>query len=167
MEGDSDTVTLFTVAQPMNVADSEGERLMRVRYRYQRAKHELVREEAMVTAALPNRPEPNKKINAEHVELSDKAEFTIARNIQDFELRYIWVPAPVITDVKVPPPAVDPIYMQRHKENWGLPTGMELRITLHDPVMDQEQEFRLVISFPLRRERLSVKQLNDLLGSAA
>jgi hypothetical protein len=55
-EGDRDGLTLFTVTEPMNVEEGAGARLMRVRYRYRRAQHELVREEAMVQAALPNRP---------------------------------------------------------------------------------------------------------------
>lgn len=165
MEGDRDGLTLFSVIEPMNVEEGLGSRLMRVRYRYRRAQHELVREEAMVTAALPNRPPPDKKVNPEHVELGNKEDFLIARDIEDFELRYIWSPAPVIVDTKSPPPPVETIVKERHKENWGLPTGIEIRLTLKSPEDDSEQEFRQVIAFPLRKERLPVKALEKLLGN--
>lgn len=167
VEGDHDGITLFSVIEPMNVEEGVGARLMRVRYRYRRAQHELMREEAMVTAALPNRPPADKKVNPEHVELSDREDFLIAENIEDFELRYIWAPAPEITDTKSPPPAVEPIYVERHKENWGLPTGVEIRLILKDPADDSEQEFRQVIAFPLRKERMPRKALDKLLGSAS
>lgn len=167
MEGDHDGITLFSVVEPMNVEEGLGTRLMRVRYRYRRAQHELVREEAMVTAALPNRPPPDKKVNPEHVELSDKMDFLIAENIEDFELRYIWSPAPEIRDTKSPPPPVEPIVVERHKENWGLPTGIEIRLILQNPEDESEQEFRQVIAFPLRRERQPEKALQKMLGSAS
>ncbi len=166
-EGDRDGLTLFTVTEPMNVEEGAGARLMRVRYRYRRAQHELVREEAMVQAALPNRPPADKKVKPEHIELSERKQFVVARNIEDFEIRYLWVPLPEHTDVKQPPPPVEPVVVERHKENWGLPTGVEVVLTLSDPETEAEQEFRLVVSMPVRGERLPRKALDDKLGSAS
>lgn len=165
-EGDDSNVTLFVINEPMDVEHNEGRRLMRVRYRYRPVQNEIVREEAMVQTALPNRPPAGEKVDAERIRLSKEAEFVIARNVEEFEITYLWAPFPDLVDPTQPPPPVKLIETQRHRENLGLPTGVELRLVLQDPEDKTDYEYRQVIHFPLHRERLPERALMRMLEGA-
>lgn len=165
-EGADDGFTLFVVEEPMNVEDGEGRRLMRVRYRYRPGQDDVVREEAKVETALPNRPPQGKKVDPQRVRLSDRKDFIIARNVSAFETRYLWAPLPEVRDATLPPPPVDLIETQRHPENLGLPMAIEVSLVIKDPETDAEQEFRSTIPFPLRRERFPEEALRRMLDGA-
>jgi prepilin-type N-terminal cleavage/methylation domain-containing protein len=166
-EGDDKSVTLFLVARPMDVEEDQGPRLMRVRYRYKASTDELIREEAMVKTALPNRPPEGKKVDPARIELSDESEFVVARNVERFELRYLWAPYPQWEDQKAPPPRVEPLIAQRNKEGWGLPTAIEVQLSIEDPETEVKQRFAQLMYLPMPRERRDIKSLNKMLGSAA
>ncbi len=166
-EGDDNSVTLFVINEPMDVEQNEGRRLMRVRYRYRPVQNEIVREEAMVQTALPNRPPAGKKVDAERVRRSKESEFVIARDVEEFEIRYLWAPFPKLVDPNQAPPPVKLIETQRHRENLGLPTGIELRLVLRDPEDNTDHEFRQLIRFPLHRERLPEETLMRMLEGPA
>lgn len=166
-EGDDEGATMFLVCQPMDVEESLGPRLMRVRYKYHKGKNELEREEAMVKTALPNVPPAGQKVDPARVELSNEESFVIARNVENFEISYVWAPMPDWPDPKQPPPQVEPIYAKRNKEGWGMPTGIEVKLTLKDPDTGVEQSFSQLMYAPMPRERRSMKSINEMLGSAA
>jgi len=132
-EGEDDEITMFVVAEPMNVEDAEGPHLMRVRYRFNRTGKELIREEALVEVALPNRRPDGKPVDPGRIKLKRKRDFVIATNVRDFELKYHWIPAPDMRGKDEPPKPTPRLIVDKHKEGWGLPQAIEARMELIDP----------------------------------
>jgi len=149
MEGEKDEVTLFVVSEPMNVEESQGRHLMRVRYYHNRAKEELMREEALVEMALPNRPPRGRELVRERIKLRDKEEFVVATGVRDFGVRYIWMPKPKKRAKKNPPKPVKPIVVDQHRERFGLPQGIEVYLDLFDP-NDKSKTLTLESRLPTR-----------------
>lgn len=146
MEGDDHTLTMIVVAEPFDVEDTEGRHMMQVEYSFNRTGHRLEREEALVEMALPNIPPGEEPIDRGKIKLKRKREFTLAENVRDFELRYIWVPAPERRDPNQPPPSVTPLVVDKHEEKWGLPQAIEAHLTVFDPE-DKDREY----TFTLKR----------------
>jgi len=151
-EGDDRQITMFVIAQPMDLDEGEGRRLMRVIYRYNRNKRTLEREEALVETALPKQPPDPKEFDRSRVKVAREYKTTVAENVTDLKITYIWVPAP--DDIsnpndEEPPVPVPAVYMERHDPLWGLPQGVQLAITLRDPD-DDEKEYTLEATFPSR-----------------
>lgn len=162
-EGDDREITMFVIAQPMDLDEGEGRRLMRVIYEYNRNKHTLEREEALVETALPKQPPDPKEFDRARIKVGRKYKTTVAENVTDFKITYIWVPAPENQNDDEPPVPEPPIYMERHDPLWGLPQGVELSITLRDPE-DEEKEYTLKAVFPsralaFRRPRASLEEM--------
>lgn len=146
MEGDDNTLTMIVVAEPFDVEDTEGRHMMQVEYSFNRTGHRLEREEALVEMALPNIPPGEEPIDRGKIKLKRKREFTLAENVRDFELRYIWVPAPEKRDQNQPPTPVTPFVVDKHEDKWGLPQAIEARLTVFDPE-DKDREY----TFTLKR----------------
>ena len=134
MNGDRHEVEFICVAEPFDVEDSQGRHMLRIRYRFNRTGHEVEREEALVEVALPNPvygedAEPAKS----RVKVRNREDFVIAGNVSEFEIRYIWVPVDPERNLKQPPNREAPVFATRHEENWGLPRGIQIKMTLFDP----------------------------------
>ncbi|MBI1318021.1 MAG: prepilin-type N-terminal cleavage/methylation domain-containing protein [Candidatus Hydrogenedens sp.] len=165
-EGDRDSVAMFVISEPMNVEDAEGRRLMRVRYRFNRSRGEIEREEALVETALPNRPPAGEKVEQERIKLSDREDFVVASNVSDFKVRYVWSPIPRITDAKVPPPSPELVYTTRHKEGLGLPQAIEVTLEFEDPDdRDHTITFQSLLPIHAPNVRYYLEGLNDRLAN--
>ena len=148
-EGDDRSITMFVIAQPMDLDEGEGRRLMQVRYSYNRNKRTLERSEALVQTALPKRPSDPKKFDRGRVKVGRAFKEVIAENVTRFKIRYIWVPAPENVKDDEAPRIIPPIYTDRHHNLWGLPQGVELTRTFRDPE-DRKQTYTLKSTFPTR-----------------
>ena len=166
MEGEDDEITLFVVSEPMNIEESQGRHLMRVRYYRNRSKKTLMREEALVEMALPNRPPQARELDRSRIKVKDKEDFVVATGVRDFKVRYIWFPAPDYRDPDTPPPPVKPIEVTKHRERFGLPQGIEIEVDLYDPE-DQDRTLTVTSRTPVRAptNRMRKKDLLEMLGS--
>ncbi|MBP8128614.1 MAG: prepilin-type N-terminal cleavage/methylation domain-containing protein [Candidatus Hydrogenedentes bacterium] len=163
--GEDDEVTMFVVAEPMDVEEAEGPHLMRVRYRFDRTGEELVREEALVEMALPNRPPDGKPVEPGKIKLKRKREFVIATHVRDFELRYYWIPAPDQRYENEPPQPTEHLVVDSHEEGWGLPQAIEARLTLTDPENpDREISFDVLRTLHTRTFYYPLRDLEKMLG---
>ena len=134
-EGKDDETTLFVVSEPMDVEKSEGRHVMRVRYAFKKAKGTLVREEALVMSPLPLPPQPGKEIESSRLKLKDKQDFVIATNVEDYSVRYVWLPQPPNRKATDPPVPIKPMYTTQHNTKWGIgyPQAIEFTLKLRDP----------------------------------
>ena len=168
VEGKDDTLTLFVVSEPLNLEEGEGRRLMRVEYAYNRTKGVVEREEAFIEAPLPNFPPQDQPVNRSRIKTGRKFEADVAVNVTDFEIRYIWIPAPPERDPKLPPEPQEPVIVERHEEKWGLPQAIEVTIETADPEMEEEGPYILRARIPIRtaNQRRSREDLMKMLGTA-
>lgn len=144
IEGENDELTLFVISEPMDVESGQGRQLLQVRYRYRRNTGELTREEALVEAALPKRPRPDRDLDRTRIKTRRPESFLVARNVRDFEVKYIWMPRAENRDYKQRPPRIEPILAREHKVLWGLPNAFEISMTLTEP--ERKDENHLVVS---------------------
>lgn len=165
-EGDNKSITMFVISQPMNLDEGEGERLMRVIYSYNRSKKTIVREEALVTSALPKRLPEKENLDRSKIKLKRRHKFTVATNVSRFELTYIWVPLPDNVTPDAPPEPEPPIYKKESRERWGLPQGVRLEVDMKDPDKNGKQ-FNFDITMPMRAQSFRQKrhQLEDKLSA--
>lgn len=169
MEGENDSITMIVVSEPFYVEKTEGRHMMQVEYSFNRTGHRLERKEALIVKALPNIPPGDVPVDRTKIDIKrPKREFTLAENVRDFELRYIWVPAPERRPLEEPPPPVTPLVVDQHKTKWGLPQAIEARLTVFDPE-DKDREYVFVLkrrlnapNFLLSRVHLE-KRLKNLL----
>lgn len=165
-EGDDKSVVLFTTVDPLNKDAGEGSHLMRVEYRYDRTNKELEREEALVETALPKFPPGGKELDRSRVKLKKKKKFTIANNVEDFEISYIWIPLTESQKPDEPPEPVEPIKLKKHKLCWWLPQGIEFKFSLKTPDKPEGKvEFKE--TFPIRAPsaHLTKAQIQKLIDS--
>ncbi len=148
-EGKDDTLTMFVVAQPENLEQGQSRRLMRVEYSYNRGKNEVIREEAFVESALPQVPTDGQRIREERMKLSKKHRTVLVNNATAFRIRYIWVPLAEGWDPKTPPEPVPPVYMDVHRQRWGLPQAVEITLEVTNP-KDPEDRYTVTSTFPAR-----------------
>lgn len=167
-EGEDNEVTMFLISEPIDVEKSEGRHLLRVRYRFNSAAGELVREEALVTSPLPGAPPKGREIDRSRVKVKQKHDVVVATNVEDFSLRYVWLPAPKPRKPEVPPETITPVYSEKHKEGWGYPQGIEFTLTLSDPEKKgASKTVTKLLSIPYARFSLMpLKQLSERLGSS-
>lgn len=168
LEGEDDEVTMFLVSEPMDVEKSEGRHLLRVRYRFNSASGELIREEALVTSPLPNAAPPGGKVDHTRMKVKQKRDFVVATHVDDFAVRYVWLPAPQPRNADVPPTMIKPVYADKHKDGWGYPQGIEFTLTLHDPEKKSATKtVTKMLPIPYSRAQLlPMKKLSERLGSA-
>lgn len=148
-EGEDNEITFFLTAEPMNVEDSEGAHLLRVRYYYSRPKKALIREEALVETALPRRPPDDRELDRQRIKLKKEEKFVLASNVDDLQFTYIWMPVPKDRDTEIPPTPIEPYELHRHKERWGLPQGVQLTMTFQDPE-DRSKRLEISARMPIR-----------------
>ncbi len=165
-EGDEKEIVMFVLAQPMDLEEGEGRRLMRVRYFYNRNKNTLEREEALVETALPKRPTSADDIDRSRIKLAREYESVVADNVVDFKITYIWVPLPQDQFPDEPPVKVPPVYSERHRPLWGLPQGVELRMTFRNPDVE-DQEYEVKVTLPMRAPtvRMRNEQLEEMFSA--
>ncbi len=148
-EGDTNSIVMFVTAQPMDLEQGEGSRLMRVSYSYNRSHRSIEREEALVEAALPM-PQPDEHgIDRERIKLSRSHKTTVAEHVRRFRLRYVWAPMPEEIPPDVPPVPEPLIFMEHKHELLGLPQAVEITLVLRDPD-DASNEFTLTTMLPMR-----------------
>jgi len=165
-EGSDDEVTLYAVSEPMDVEKAEGRHLMQVQYRFKKAAGEIVREEAQVISPLPTLPPAGKELDRQRIRLKNKEEFLVASHVEDFSIRYVWLPLPELRKPEIPPTPILPVHARRHKERWGLPQGIEITLKLQDP--DTKGAFHTIVkTIPFRAPNafLTRKQLDERIGS--
>lgn len=166
-EGEKDEITLFLVSEPMDVEKSEGRHLLRVRYRFKSGANELVREEAQVTSPLPQVPPDGTKVDRTRVKTEKEIEHVLAANVEDFSIRYIWLPAPEGRTPEIPPTPIVPLYATKHEERWGYPQGIEVKLTLRDPEnKEATHTVSRTIALPVPGALLTMQQLSERLGSS-
>lgn len=154
-EGTADEVTLFVVAQPLEVASGEGRRLMRVRYRFDREAGTVTREEGLVEGMLPGAATGAESLEVQRVEVSDEAKFVLATGVTQFKLNYLWIQRPDSAYWRNRPVPVDPVSMDRHKTGWGLPQALEINLTLvgSDPSQSPVEVSARFLTRGLNRQR--------------
>jgi prepilin-type N-terminal cleavage/methylation domain-containing protein len=160
MEGEDDEVTLFLVAEPLALSEREGRQLLRVRYYYNRSQKELVRQEGVVETALPPPGTNGRDAERTRVKVEHEEEFVVATQVEDFSLRYLWVPLPVDRSPFVPPTYVAPQTAERHKPGWGLPQALEVRMSVGKSAAG-EDPYEVVATLATRApsERLQAEAL--------
>lgn len=168
-EGEKDELTLFTVSEPFNMklrSWKEGRRLLQVRYRVNKGDHTLVREEGLVTNALPMVLPEEGQIAKDRISVKNKKRFEIASNVRDFSLEYVWVPAPTERDRTKPPQPIEHIVVNKHDKRWrlGLPQAVRVTLTLVDP-KDKKNEHEVESLIPIRTMtgRYDVEKLKSTL----
>ncbi len=129
-EGTAQELTLYVVAQPMDVASGEGRRLMRVRYRFDREAGTVTREEGLVEGMLPGAAAGAETLKDRRVEVTDEAEFVLATGVAQFRLNYLWVQRPDSAYWQNRPVPVDQVSLDQHRTGWGLPQALEVNLTL-------------------------------------
>jgi prepilin-type N-terminal cleavage/methylation domain-containing protein len=165
-EGDDKEIVMFVVAQPMDLKQGEGRRLMRVIYSFNRNKKTLEREEALVETALPKRPLDESEVDRSRVKLSREYKTTVAENVERFKITYIWAPLPEDQPPDTPPVEVPPLYMDRHQMLWGLPQGIRVELALRDPET-REENYSLNVTLPMyaptvRAKREQLEEIFDV-----
>jgi len=165
-EGDEKEIIMFVLAQPMDLDEGEGRRLMRVIYSYNRNKNTIEREEALVETALPKRPTGTDEIDRSRIKLSRGYKSVIADNVVDFKITYIWVPVPPDRPPEEPPVEVSPVYQERHQTLWGLPQGIELELKFRDPDLE-DQEYDVKVTLPMQAPsiRMRNEQLEEMFSA--
>lgn len=129
-EGTGDEVTLFVVAQPMDVESGEGRRLMKVRYHFDREAGTVIREEALVDGALPATAVDAEEGGLGRIRLTDEASFVVATGVSRFDLRYLWIQRPGSEYWQNRPEPVEPVAAKRHRTGRGLPQALEIDLEL-------------------------------------
>ncbi len=166
-EGDNRRIVMFVIAQPMDLEQGEGARLMRVSYAYNANRNIIEREEALVQAALPV-PEPGEHAaSSGRVRLGRRHKTTVAEHVKQFRFRYVWAPLPVVVAPDEPPVPEPLIIQNRHQERLGLPQAVEITLELQDPD-DAAQTFSLTTMLPMRAPapRSTREDLENTLGAS-
>ncbi len=165
MEGGRNEVTLYVVSEPMDVSDTEGRHMMRVRYYL--ANRRLMREEALVEVALPVRPPDGRDLARDRIKVGRRNSFVLADNVRDFQVGYVWVPTPDERDMDYPPDWMEEIMVHGHRERWGLPQGLQIALTLYDPEgQAPDQTFLTRISTRGESNRLRYSELTQMIGAS-
>lgn len=146
-EGTDTEITLYTLGESMNLELGEGQRLLQVRYRFDSQQKRLVREEGIIDADLPPIPMADQELDRSRIKVDDESEYVVANHVEDFSIRYVWMPFPPLRDPLIQPEMIQPVYLPLNRERWGYPQALELNISLRD----QEGKLRTTKStIPLR-----------------
>jgi len=126
-EGEDDEVTFIAVTQPMCLEDSDGTRLLQIKYR--RNGKEFVREEAEVKKPLPPPPAEGEEVE-EGADVGDGKTFKLLHTAKKLQFTYYWLPPE--ENPEDPPVPMDPVEIDRNQRGWGLPQGVKVSLTLQD-----------------------------------
>lgn len=164
-EGEKDEFTLFVITRPMDVEEDLGPHLMRVRYYYNQGKNEIVREEAMVEAALPKAPPRYQDLDRSRIKLKNEEKFVIASNVERFRVGYVWVPRKKRENPSDPPQRIPPLIVHRHEERWGIPQALELEVRFAaNREDDPPLPLKLRLPFFCTTSRYREERLYSLIG---
>lgn len=134
VNGSEDWIEFLTVSQPMQVESGASECLMQVRYSLVSGRRgepmTLEREEAVVEGPLPLPLEADELGGQMKIELGESYQFLLASAVEGLSFYYSW--------------AVEEEREREIPPNWaglvgdsvveaGLPSGIEVSLTLHDP----------------------------------
>ena len=170
-KGTTDEVTMYVVADPLNLEEAEGARLMEVRYYVERKGRvtSLMRDEQIKKGVLAESMDDDGALMAESRMRNDgkKQTFLLATNLRALEFRYVWYPGMNFGMQALQVQAVEPIIHDHHKENWGLPNGIEIAMTIEDPD-NPEEGLTIVTGFPIRagNAKLSRGAIINLAGAS-
>ncbi|HDP35153.1 MAG TPA: prepilin-type N-terminal cleavage/methylation domain-containing protein [Candidatus Hydrogenedentes bacterium] len=167
-EGDNKKIVMFVIAQPLDLEQGEGPRLLRVEYAYNRSKRSIEREEALVEAALPMPNPDGEPVEAGRIKLSRKYKTTVANNVKQFRLRYVWAPLPEEALPNEPPIPEPLIIIDRHLQRYGLPQAVEITFELFDPE-NEGQTYSMSATLPIRATsyRRSQQALEEMFNADA
>ncbi|NLN93508.1 MAG: prepilin-type N-terminal cleavage/methylation domain-containing protein [Candidatus Hydrogenedens sp.] len=164
-EGDNKSITMFVIAQPLDLDEGEGSRLMRVIYSWNRNKRSIEREEALVTSALPKRLPEKESLDRSKIKVKRRYKTTVAENVSRFEITYIWVPLPAEMTRDTPPEPEPPIYKKESRERWGLPQGIRLEVEMKDPdIKGKNYNFDTIMPMRAQSFRQKREQLEEMLS---
>lgn len=167
--GEDNELTMFVSSETLDVEESLGRRLMRVRYRFNRTGGEIVREEARVESPLPPLPpDAERPVDRARIKLGREEEFVVAEHVTSFEISYVWIPVPEERrDPNVPPVRMEPVVLEEHQEGWrlGYPNAIRVRVGLVDPDDDGiSYVVESVVRIRLQPYRWTLDQLRDRTG---
>lgn len=131
-QGKDDEFEFFAVAPSMDVEEGEGARVLWIRYRFNRAGHTLIREEAVVKDPLPLASKPDEEPASGRVKKGRTHKYEIASNVNKFEVSYQWIDPPKDRKADEPPEWLEPIVMDEIEEGWGLPQGITFKLTVQE-----------------------------------
>ncbi|HOQ89067.1 MAG TPA: prepilin-type N-terminal cleavage/methylation domain-containing protein [Candidatus Hydrogenedentes bacterium] len=156
-EGDDDSLTLFVLAEPLDVEKGEGRRLMRVEYAWNRNRGRVTREEGYVESAIPAMPATEQeRRRRERIKISRGQRDVLLEGAARFGLRYVWYPMPEVKSLQEPPQPEEPIYTDRLEPYWGLPDAIEVTLRVEPEAGRQQVEekpFELTTLVPVRAPR--------------
>ncbi len=163
-EGTDDEFTLFTVADPLNIEQNQGRALLRVRYRYNKAKDELVREEAQVATALPMALPDDGELPKNRIRVKHKEDFVVASGVKKIKVAYEWVPALDPNAGNAPSDPNNHIIVNRHSKKWrlGMPQAVRVTLTLADPKAKDKDKVLTIESRILLRAQNHLQPLQVL-----
>ncbi len=163
-EGTDDEFTLFTVADPLNIEENQGRALLRVRYRYNKAKDELVREEAQVATALPMALPDDGELPKNRIRVKHKEDFVVASGVKKIKVAYEWVPAPDPNAGNAPSDPSNHIIVNRHSKKWrlGMPQAVRVTLSLADPKAKDKDKVLTIESRILLRAQNHLQPLQML-----
>lgn len=136
-QGEDDELEFFAVTPPMNVDKGEGAQVLWIRYRYNGAADTLIREERIVEGPIPTRRrgfEPD-EFDMGRIRMGRKHKFDVASDVRGFDIEYRWIP-PHVYKPDEPPEWLEPIVLDHSEQDWGLPQGLRLTLTLDNPEVD-------------------------------
>lgn len=133
VSGTDDSIEFYTLTVPMAVEEGLGQRLMRVRYRVRGSRGKkgvsLFREEATVESGLPLNTGRPGDIKISKLKLGKNHIFELVEGVRSFDVSYIWLP-PRHRTPGPPPHHVEPIVEKVNKIGFGLPQGIEIRLSV-------------------------------------
>lgn len=154
IEASDDAIEFFTLSRPLHTPDGTETRVLRVRYRVKSLRSgnggALMREEAIVESALPVWPHGESDIDTTRIRVGQRHEFEIATGVIKMEMRHYWIPK-VKRERNEPPRKLDLIIETDHRRGWGLPAGIEIALSLHDPNAHTKNESTTFTSFVVFR----------------
>lgn len=136
VRGTDDEIEFFTVSAPMNTKEGEGERVLCVKYRYNRTGKKLVREESIVKEPLPSPLDSGAAVDDSRIVLDQTYTFTLASKVRDFKVSYCWIPTVdrALTDT---PQWTEPLVLEENRRGWGLPQGVQIEVTFDDETAEK------------------------------
>ena len=99
--------------------------------------------------------------------------FQLTSGVEELEFSYIWVPMPKIKKEQEETEEseeedfefVELVEEDENKEGWGLPQGVRIKLTLHDPTAEeQEVTFTTTVAFRGPTTRRTGKELDGPRG---
>jgi prepilin-type N-terminal cleavage/methylation domain-containing protein len=154
VEADERRMQFFTVSRPLDVETGTAPRMLQVTYRLRpqpRTRfYTLERSERPVLGPLPVGPAAEDPESVT-IDLGSERRFVVARNMRDLAFTFLYMPpgATEGMDADTPPLMTDPVERSTPDEDWGMPQGIRISLTVRDTAADGGlAEFITVLAFP-------------------